>query len=337
MAGTALGVVVVAGIAWAPSAVPGSLAAGPAVTAAPVTYEDYDDARETPFTFVTSPSEDVELRRAGTVTSVDCAAGGTLTSGDVPVTVDAAPVVALHTEYPVWRDLAPGDSGPDVAAVQAELVRLGYDAGTSAVVDVTTSAAVHEFLTDRGAPASDAALTRDTVVWLPEPSLVVTRCALEVADVVEAGDTLLTTGGVLVALEPAVLVDGLAPGARTARFDDVAAPVDEDGRVTDAAFLAAVSSSPEYAFAANQQDTVPELAFTTALTTPLRAAAVPAGALFGIDGSSACLASDGVPRRVTIVSSSLGSTFVTFDDGAAPTSVDLQVPADRTAAGATCT
>lgn len=328
----------VVGLGLAPEPSPASLTAGPKVYSVPVTYMTFDDARQTSFTLVTGASDDVSLTRAGTVTSLACKVGGTVASGDVPLSIDSIPVVALHTSYPLWRDLLPGDEGLDVGAVQSELSRLGYRSGKSAVMDRATIKALIAFFTDRGYARPDGSLLRTAFLWLPSSEVVVGSCPLKIADVVQAGDTFVKSGGGLVALHPALPTEGIALGARVVSLGQSSGPVGADGVVTDPAFLAVVAASPEYAFAASQSEkgTAPQLALTSALATPLNTAGVPAGALYRVSETSGCISSGGVGRPVTIVSSMLGSTYVTIDDGSTPTTVDLQSPADRTGKAGTC-
>lgn len=329
---------VVAGLSLAPDSLPVSLAPGPAVTSAPVTYETFDDQRQLPFATASGASDTVLIASSGTVTSVACEVGGSLASGDVPLSIDSRPVAAFYTSYPLWRDLLSGDKGADVAAIQSELVRLGYAAGTSGVMDWTMRTALKAFFVDRGYTKPDGSLSRAAILWMPSPQLTISECPLGLADAVNVGDTAVATGGGLVALHPALETEGLAPGARTASFGGLSAPVGEDGVVTDPAFLAAVAASPDYALAVAQatQGTAPQVTLGSALTTPLDTAVVPAGALFRVSGTSGCISSKGDGLPVTIVSSRLGSTYVVIDDGSAPTMVDLQVPSDRTGKAGTC-
>lgn len=335
----------VVGIALAPEPSPTSLLPGPTITSVRVAYESFDDVRRMPFTLVAEPRDEIRLSRAGTVTSLACEVGGTLASGDVPLSIDSTPVAALHTAYPLWRDLSLGDTGPDVAALQSELGRLGYPAGRSGTMDRRTARALTSFFTDREYARPDSSLRRDAVLWLPARELAVADCALKTAMVVQHGDTFVTTGGGLAALRPALPAEGLAPGARTISFGDVAGPVQPDGGVTDPAFLAAVAASPDYARAMSQAQEEPaqegsagaQMTFTTALATPLNTAVLPAAALFGVSQTSGCISSDGVALPVTIVASMLGSTYVTIDNGSTPTTVDLNTVADRTDKAGTCT
>jgi len=329
---------VVIGLSLAPEPSPVSLAPGPEVTSAPATYESFNDARKMKFDVVTGASYEVLVARAGTVTSLNCEVGGSLASGGVPLSIDSSPIAALYTSYPLWRDLQWGDKGPDIAAVQSELRRLGYRVGRSGFMDWTTTQAVKGFFADRGYANPKGSLSRSAILWLRSPESVVAECPHKLGDAVNVGDAVATTGGGPVALRPAVAAEGLAPGARTVSFGESSAQVGGDGLVTDPAFLAVVAASPDYAFATAQatEGTAPQMSLATALTTPLGTAVVPAGALFRVSGTSGCISTDGVGRAVTIVSSRLGSTYVVIDDGSTPPTVDLHGPADRTGGAGSC-
>ncbi|WNM24198.1 peptidoglycan-binding domain-containing protein [Demequina capsici] len=329
---------VTVGFVVAPESAPQSLQAAAEVTSAVVTYEQFDDSRQLAFSVVQGESQEIALPRGGTVTSVTCQLGGTLASGDVPMSIDSTPVVALHTDYPLWRTLAAGDKGDDVKAIQAELARLGYSPGTTGTMDTATVKAVKKLLTDRGFVKPDGSLSLESVMWLPATELTVSDCPLTIAQVVAQGDTAVTTGGGIAALNPAAEFDDLAPGARTVTFDDVTAAVNDDGTVTDPALLATLAGSPDYAFAMLQAaaGSAPQMTLTSTLATTLDVAVVPAGALYGVQGAAGCVATDGTGLPVTIVSSRLGATYVVIDDGSAPATVDLQDASDRTGGVASC-
>lgn len=60
------------------------------------------------------------------VTGLPVPLGSDVTAGGVAVEINGRPVFALPGEIPVYRDMRPGDVGPDVAAVQESLRSLGY-------------------------------------------------------------------------------------------------------------------------------------------------------------------------------------------------------------------
>ena len=64
-------------------------------------------------------------RPAGTYTELP-AGGDEVGCGDVLYRVNDHPVLLLCGSTPAYRSLAKGDSGPDVAELNANLVDLGY-------------------------------------------------------------------------------------------------------------------------------------------------------------------------------------------------------------------
>lgn len=59
------------------------------------------------------------------VTDAPVEVGGTIHEGDVAVRINGIPVFMFTSSFPFYRDLGVGDSGPDVRALQQNLVRLG--------------------------------------------------------------------------------------------------------------------------------------------------------------------------------------------------------------------
>lgn len=60
------------------------------------------------------------------VTKMPARSGGRVRSGQVIAEIDGRPILLLRGRFPGYRDLHEGDSGPDVAQLQAALTRLGY-------------------------------------------------------------------------------------------------------------------------------------------------------------------------------------------------------------------
>lgn len=63
---------------------------------------------------------------AQVVTAVHVKPGDEVTGGQVLVAVSGRPLIALPGEVPAYRDLKPGDSGPDVEQLRATLSALGF-------------------------------------------------------------------------------------------------------------------------------------------------------------------------------------------------------------------
>jgi hypothetical protein len=60
------------------------------------------------------------------ISKLDTAAGDSVTSGRQLAEIDGQPLFALAGPVPAWRDLMPGESGPDVTELQKALAGLGY-------------------------------------------------------------------------------------------------------------------------------------------------------------------------------------------------------------------
>lgn len=78
-------------------------------------------------------------------------------AGEVVAEVSGRPVIALPGSIPVYRDLVPGSSGPDVAQLQAALKQLGYPVpDASGIYGSGTKNAVAKLYRDRGYDAPTA-------------------------------------------------------------------------------------------------------------------------------------------------------------------------------------
>jgi hypothetical protein len=81
------------------------------------------------------------------VTRIFLGPGSEVRPGQPILEVAGRPMFVFGGSYPAYRDLTPGESGPDVAQLQAGLAPLGYSAGSdsSGVFGAGTSAAVAAF------------------------------------------------------------------------------------------------------------------------------------------------------------------------------------------------
>jgi hypothetical protein len=78
------------------------------------------------------------------------AVGDELRPGNVLIEVSGRPVIVLGGAVPMYRDLNPGDTGPDVTQLQKALRGVGYPVGASGTFDPATQRAVRRLYTDRG-------------------------------------------------------------------------------------------------------------------------------------------------------------------------------------------
>lgn len=80
-------------------------------------------------TVLAPPPREGEL--ATVVTGVPLAQGAEVVGGSVVAELNGRPVFALAGSIPVFRDIRPGHSGPDVEAIHAALQALGYEISES--------------------------------------------------------------------------------------------------------------------------------------------------------------------------------------------------------------
>jgi peptidoglycan hydrolase-like protein with peptidoglycan-binding domain len=111
------------------------------------------------------------------ISKLDAAAGDSVASGQQLAEIDGQPLFALAGPVPAWRDLMPGDSGPDVTELQQALARLGYyhDGDTPGYFGSATQYAVDLYYEHLGytAPSAGGVPMAD-VVFLPSlPATVV--------------------------------------------------------------------------------------------------------------------------------------------------------------------
>lgn len=180
------------------------------------------------------------------VTALPVPLGAEVGPGAVAVELNGRPVLALPGEIPVYRDLRPGDVGPDVAAVQSSLLLTGQEISererSEAVFGSSTQRAVSDLYENAGyepsytlgsqdavaeaergaADAADAAETSlelATVAGTPDTSAAqqVFDAAVAARDQVQAAEGVMLLAGEFVAvpLLPATLVEQAAgPGER---------------------------------------------------------------------------------------------------------------------------
>jgi peptidoglycan hydrolase-like protein with peptidoglycan-binding domain len=106
---------------------------------------------------------------AAVVTAVNAEAGDQVTSGEVVCTVAGRPVFVVSGDFPLYRDILPGDSGPDVRQVQEALRQLGWLSPLDGVFGTQTQAAVAALYKDRGFSPPTLEPSADEEDESPEP------------------------------------------------------------------------------------------------------------------------------------------------------------------------
>jgi len=94
------------------------------------------------------------------VTRIFLGPGSAVSPGRPILEVAGRPMFVFQGSYPAYRDLTPGESGPDVAQLQVGLETLGFSIGSDAsgVFGAGTSAAVAAFYQDIGYSAPKATI-----------------------------------------------------------------------------------------------------------------------------------------------------------------------------------
>lgn len=130
--------------------------------------------------------------RGGLVTALPIAAGATLSTGSPVVEVDGVMRVAVRGDAPFYRTLESGDTGPDVATLNALLVKLGHLAALPKPETSYTSAtsqAVRAFEKALGVAPTTGVFDPALVVWLPSEPFEVGVVNLELGAQAPAAGT----------------------------------------------------------------------------------------------------------------------------------------------------
>lgn len=305
-----------------PAPGPVTLTEAPPATSLPVTSRDWADDRPVQLSLQTGAPRELLAPRGGVLTALACSVGQPVASGDVVATVDGTAVTALATTTPLWRDLALGDTGPDVTALQTELARLGPGPAADGVVGPATVRAVTTFLAARGEELPlGSAIPAHAFAWVPETEVTVAGCTATVGSVVEAGDVLLEFPLELESARVAPMPQDAAPGPRSVSVEGATVPVGEDGTVSDADGLARLAGTPSYAAAVSDTTAGPSLGARWALTEAMTVSVVAPTALWDVDGGTGCVEAlapgqtRGTPVLVDVAGSQLGQSFVRAVDG----------------------
>ena len=104
------------------------------------------------------------------ISGLDVAAGQTISNGEKLAEIDGEPLFALTGRVPAWRDITPGESGPDVAELQKALAALGYYQGgdTPGYFGAATQDAVSEYYQHLGyTPPATGGVPLTDVIFVP--------------------------------------------------------------------------------------------------------------------------------------------------------------------------
>jgi peptidoglycan hydrolase-like protein with peptidoglycan-binding domain len=171
------------------------------------------------------------------ISKLKVTAGATITNGEQLAELDGEPLFALTGTVPAWRDLTPGESGPDVTELQKALASLGYydNGDTPGYFGSATEYAVYLYYQHLGytAPSSGGVPAAD-VVFLP--SLPATVVAVNGTTGEQPGQPFLelaARGSLALTGElPAAYAGQVKPGLKVTIYDEVTG-IHATGTVTD--------------------------------------------------------------------------------------------------------
>ena len=325
------------------SKIPPSLVSSTEATTVKVASAQFDDARSVTLAVSLGESSTVTSPVSGTITGTSIGTGTVIGSGGTVFDVDAKPVLALHTDVPLYRTLTSGTRGPDAAGLNAALRRLGYGAPDSDWMTWDTIAAYNALADSEGAARITAdsgwSIGPESFVWLPADSVTVKQSSIAVGRQITAGANLFTTAAIpLKATLPTSATD-LVAGDRTLVIGEQTFAVPAGTvELTDPAMLAAIGGSVAFRLASMSGDSggaptggvggtgavggasgtgggTLSVSYDWRLAQPLTALTVPPSAVYDASGGLGCVSVDAKPVKVSIIASQLGKTMVSVGDG----------------------
>lgn len=328
-------------------------------TASTMIVEDgvFDDRRAVTLRLAQSDASTLQMPQNGTLTSSTCTAGAALQSGTSMFAVDDHAVLSLHTNIPLYRQLAIGTQGNDVRSLHDELRSLGYAAPDTDTFSSDSIAAFNALAEKTGAPLITAdngwSLDPAQILWQPASAMTIRQCLVRVGAQVHAGDGIAQTAPIItnaIILRTSENADGQpAAGKRTVTIADKTFKIDDDvTQMNDPAFLNAIVASHEYqsmlsgsgsgvsalspSSASSQQSAAADgspidVIYQWSLAEPRAVSIIPPSALTDVSSGKGCVTVDGKPQQVTIVASQLGRSMVSPQSGILE---HVDVPADKT-------
>jgi hypothetical protein len=172
--------------------------AAASTTLAPVTRRNLAETETFSGTLGYADERPLAAQAQGTITWI-APEGAPRKRGQVLYRLDDAPVVLMYGATPAWRELSSGVSdGPDVAELEWNLVRLGFDPNRDVQIDAhwdwATTAAVERW---QGAHGLDetGSVALGSVVFLPRPRRIGQHAAA-VGDSVQPGSAVMSTSSI---------------------------------------------------------------------------------------------------------------------------------------------
>jgi membrane fusion protein, macrolide-specific efflux system len=251
---------------------------------------------------------------AGTVTSVAITDGKAVKALTRLVGIDGKAVYGIPSNYPLYRDLAEGDQGPDVTALQKALDAAGYDPGEAdGDFGDGTAGALADWQAGQDLDQTGRLELASFVSY--KPGAVVDEVTAAVGDRVQAGGKLATlapTSSVVASADVSQLdIAKLKVGQRVTLTFDALDGADASGTVDE------IATAPASSDTSAGTSTVVQYAVT------VRIGKLPTGARVGMTGQASVVTA--TRRNVVVVpSSAIGGssdnpTVQVLQDGVAVT------------------
>jgi macrolide-specific efflux system membrane fusion protein len=250
------------------------------------------------FTLAKDGTSTLASPAGGTVTSVAITVGKAVKALTKLAGINGQAVYGIPSGYPLYRDLAEGDQGPDVTALQKALAAAGYDPGEAdGEFGAGTADALADWQADHGLDETGALTLASFVSY--KPGAVIDEVAVGVGDRVQAGAKLAT-------LAP---TSSLVASAEVSQLDVAQLKVGQQVTLTFDALDGAETSGTVDEIADSPTSSTAEAGTTTVVQYPVtvRAGKLPSGARTGMTGQASVVTAS--RRSVVVVpSSAVGGT-----------------------------
>lgn len=302
------------------SGVPDVLQSGSRVTSLPVSERALDDSRSVALAVEMGDPLILRSGGEGTVTGVVVKPGGVVVSGDVVFEVEGRPVVALAMISPLWRELAKGDKGSDVEALQQALADVGYAVAVDGEVGDYTLRAVADLqgITSVAGLREFGSISPGMFLWLPTQSVTVAKVPLSVGQKVTAGDEAVELDGGIRSIAVAQMPSDLIDAEHVLVFDEQEIAVDKVGKLVDSSAENLALIRQTHVFKEWEKTTGEnkgQLSVPLKLKNEIRALSVSPSVVYGLEGNMGCVSDGQRSYKVKVVGSELGQTYVQFEDG----------------------
>jgi membrane fusion protein, macrolide-specific efflux system len=230
---------------------------------------------------------------AGTVTSVAITDGKAVKALTKLVGIDGKAIYGIPSNYPLYRDLAEGDQGPDVTALQKALDAAGYDPGEAdGDFGDGTAGALADWQADQDLDQTGRLELASFVSY--KPGAVVDEVTAAVGDRVQAGGKLATlapTSSMVASADVSQLdIAKLKVGQRVTLTFDALDGADASGTVDE------IATAPASSDTSAGTSTVVQYAVT------VRIGKLPTGARVAMTGQASVVTA--TRRNVVVVPSS---------------------------------